>query len=471
MSGGAGLSVGACPTGGNPPRPASRPNPGRIDSPAGGGSRVQRAGAVTTKVLVVGAGGREHVLCRKLSRSAGVDAVFCAPGNAGTRLDAENVDIPVTDTAGLVEFAKANGVGLTVIGPEIPLVAGLADALRKEGLTAFGPSKAAAELEGSKAFSKALMKRAGIPTAEFQTFTRAEEAEAFITERSEQPLVVKADGLAAGKGVAVCSTKDGAVAAVRRMLVGREFGAAGGRVVVEERLEGEEVSLLALVDGTNILPLEPAQDHKAARDGDRGPNTGGMGAYSPARVVTPARMDEVIERVLIPTVHSMARRDRPFTGVLYAGLMFTPQGARVLEFNVRFGDPEAQPVLSRLKTDLFPVLLAAAEGRLAELDPLEWDERAAVCVVMASEGYPGEYETGKVIRGLAEASAMEAVEVFHAGTATNAAGETVTAGGRVLGVTALDDTVTAAKLRAYRAVKAIRWDGAWCRTDISDRAR
>ena len=440
---------------------------GEADS---GADPVGGAGGET--VLVVGDGGREHALCWKLARSPLVGRIVCAPGNAGTAGEpgVVNAFVKADDVPGLVELAKREAADLVVIGPEVPLVAGLADALRQAGVLAFGPDAAAAELEGSKAYAKALMKRAGIPTAAFETFTNVRAAEDWIEERSEQPLVVKADGLAAGKGVIVCDTREQAVAAVRRVLGDRAFGEAGARAVVEEKLVGEEASVLALVDGATILPLEPAQDHKAAFDGDAGPNTGGMGAYSPTKVVHARRMEQVIEQVLIPAVHSLARDGRPFRGVLYAGLMFTRRGPMALEFNVRFGDPETQPLLARMTSDLYPLLKAVARGELAEADPPTWDDRPAVCVVMASEGYPGPYETGKPIRGLATAGALEDVTVFHAGTKSTADGP-VTAGGRVLGVTALGESVTAAKRRAYEAVRAIRWEGAWCRTDISDKAR
>lgn len=423
------------------------------------------------KVLIVGQGGREHVLAWKLRRSPRVAEVFVAPGNAGTSLEATNVDLAATDLQGIVKFAVKEQIGLTVIGPEAPLVAGLADALRKQGLLVFGPGKAAAELEGSKVFAKQFMRQHGIPTAEFRTFDAARDAFAYVEERPETPLVVKADGLAAGKGVFVCSTKAEALEALREVAVKRVFGDAGKRVVVEERLDGQEASILAVVDGKSILPLDTAQDHKAAYDDDRGPNTGGMGAYSPAPLVTPALMDAIVDKVLVPTVHGLAKIGRPFNGILYAGLMLTSQGPRVLEFNTRFGDPEAQPVLMRLRTDLFELLLAAAEGKLSRIPALEWDPRPAVCVVMAAEGYPGDYERGATIRGLPEADALADVKVFHAGTKRRSDGTVVTDGGRVLGVTATGDDLAAAKLRAYQAVKLIRWDGAWCRKDISDKAR
>jgi len=422
------------------------------------------------KTLVIGQGGREHVLAWKLAQSPSVNEVFCAPGNAGTASEALNVDISASDIPALVNFAKKERIGLTLVGPEAPLVAGLVDAFEAEDLKVFGPTQKAAELEGSKTFSKNLMKQAGVPTAEYQSFTSCEDAIAYVEDRSEQPLVVKADGLAAGKGVTVCANKDEAITAIREILQQRAFGDAGNRIVIEECLVGQEASILAIVDGKNILPLDSSQDHKRAFDEDRGPNTGGMGAYSPAPIVSGEAMALIDEKILVPTIHNLRKVGRPFKGILYAGLMMTNQGPRVLEYNVRFGDPEAQPVLMRLKSDLAEVLLAACEGRLNRLPPLEWDPRPAVCVVMASEGYPGEYEKGKVIRGLSDADALEDVKVFHAGTKLQD-GEVVTDGGRVLGITALGDDIAHAKLRAYQAVKKIRWDGAWCRKDISDKAR
>lgn len=411
------------------------------------------------------------MLAWKLRQSPRVDKIFVAPGNAGTANDAENLEIAATDLDGIASFAVREKIDLTVIGPEAPLVEGLADILRAKGLLVFGPNKNAAELEGSKVFSKQFMRQHGIPTAEFRAFEAARDAFSYVEERPETPLVIKADGLAAGKGVFVCSSKAEALEAIRDVSVKRVFGDAGRRIIVEERLEGVEASILAVVDGKTIVPLDTAQDHKAAYDGDRGPNTGGMGAYSPADVVTATLMDTIIDKILVPTVHGMSKIGRPFNGVLYAGLMLTAQGPRVLEFNTRFGDPEAQPVLMRLKSDLFELLLSAAERRLDSFPALEWDHRPAVCVVMASEGYPGEYEKGKPIRGLAEADALPDVKVFHAGTKPLADGTVVTDGGRVLGVTALGDNIASAKLRAYQAVKPIRWEGAWCRKDISDKAR
>jgi len=422
------------------------------------------------KILVIGQGGREHALAWKLAQSPQVTEVFCAPGNAGTAREARNVDIAATDVDRLVKFASAERIDLTVVGPEASLVAGVVDAFEKAGLRIFGPSRKAAALEGSKVFAKELMRLANVPTAEYSVFQSAEEACAHLEERSERPVVVKADGLAAGKGVAVCRSKDEAVAAIRQMMVERAFGDAGRKIVIEECLVGQEASILAIVDGTTIIPLEPAQDHKAAYDDDQGPNTGGMGAYSPTPLITAELMDEIIANILVPTVHTMKREGRTFRGVLYAGLMITNQGPKVLEFNVRFGDPEAQPVLMRLKSDLAALLAAAADGKLKQLPSLEWDSRPAVCVVMASEGYPGSYAKGKPIRGIDEADRIPDVKVFHAGTAQHG-DQVVTDGGRVLGVTALGENISAAKLRAYQAVKCIRWDGAWCRKDISDKAR
>jgi len=422
------------------------------------------------KVLVVGQGGREHALAWKLAQSPTVSKVFVAPGNAGTAVDAINVDIDSGDVPRLVKFAQAENIGLTVVGPEVPLVAGIVDAFDAAGLKVFGPSKLAAELEGSKVFSKDVMHKAAIPTADCQVFREAEDAEAYVNSREQAPLVVKADGLAAGKGVVVCKNKEEALNAISRIMRQREFGDAGNRVVIEERLDGQEASILALTDGTTIIPLESAQDHKAAFDDDQGPNTGGMGAYSPAPLVSPELMDQIIAQILVPTVHEMKKRGRPFKGVLYAGLMITHQGPKVLEFNTRFGDPEAQPILMRFKSDLAEVLLAVAEGRLDRIPPLEWDERPSVCVVMASEGYPGSYRKGDPIRGLDEAAKVPGVKVFHAGTELHG-GQPVTSGGRVLGVTSLGDSIADAKLRAYQAVKCIRWTGAWCRHDISDKAR
>jgi phosphoribosylamine--glycine ligase len=421
------------------------------------------------KVLVVGGGGREHALAWKIAQSPRVQCVFVAPGNAGTAVDAENVNIAETDVPKLVAFAKQNQIGLAVIGPESALAAGIVDALGEAGIRAFGPNQRAAELEASKVFCKNLLRHADVPTADFRTFRDAASAIAYLTERDDVPVVVKADGLAAGKGVIVCDNREEALNAVQRIGAAREFGAAGNQLVIEERLAGEEASVLAIVDGRTILTLPPAQDHKPAFDGDQGPNTGGMGAYSPAPLVTPDLLRTIEERIIVPTVHQMKRSRRPFRGVLYAGLMITKQGVKILEYNVRFGDPECQPLMMRLKSDLVDLLEATVDGRLDEVAALQWDPRPAVCVVMASEGYPGDYVNGRPIRGLDQAAEIPDVKVFHAGTALRD-GQVVTNGGRVLGVTGLGASIAAAKLQAYTAVKRIRWDGAWCRKDISDKA-
>ena len=421
------------------------------------------------KILVVGSGGREHALVWKLSQSPRVTKIYCAPGNVGTAVDAENLNIPADDIHRLVKFAREYKIDLTIVGPEAPLVAGLCDELRRHGLAVFGPSAAAARLEGSKVFTKKLLRKANIPTAAFSVFSRMPEAMQYLDECEEQAMVVKADGLAAGKGVFVCANLAEARAAVRSILQDRAFGDAGSQVVIEECLVGQEASILAIVDGDTIVPLDVAQDHKRAFDNDKGPNTGGMGAYCPAPVVTSEIMDDIVRRILIPTIHTMKVEGCPFSGVLYAGIMLTAHGPKVLEYNVRFGDPEAQPVLMRLKTDLAEVLMLAATGRLSELQSLDWDPRPAVCVVMASEGYPGVYTKGHAISGIDEADRVPGVKVFHAGTAMKH-GEVVNAGGRVLGVTALGDTIAEAKKAAYTAVDKISWQGGWCRRDISDKA-
>lgn len=425
-------------------------------------------------VLVVGGGGREHALAWKIGQSPRVNQVFVAPGNAGTSLDATNVPIQATDIDGLIEFAKQNAIDLTVVGPEAPLVAGLVDRMQDQGLRVFGPTQAAAELEGSKVFCKNLLRSADIPTADYQTFRSADEAARYIKDRYSEPndhvpVVVKADGLAAGKGVIVCQTRSEALEAIDRIAHQREFGEAGAELIIEERLTGQEASVLAITDGETIVTLPAAQDHKPAHDGDTGPNTGGMGAYCPTPIVDDELMAKVESDVLVPIVHAMKRSRRPFKGVLYAGLMLTPAGPKVLEFNVRFGDPECQPLLMRLKTDIVDIIEATVEGRLGEIADLEWDDRPSLCVVMASEGYPSSYEKGRAISGLDAADALPDVKVFHAGTDT-VQGEVVNSGGRVLGVTAIGDTISKAKLQAYTAVKEIRWQGAWCRKDISDKA-
>ena len=497
------------------------------------------------KVLVVGKGGREHALCWKLKQSKRVREVYCAPGNAGTHFDGiQNVPIEVHDTRGLIQFAKREGIDLTVIGPEEPLTLGIVDAFMKEGLRVFGPRRDAAELEGSKVFAKELMRQAGIPTADYRLFRSAPDAEHYVMSRDvsllvrskgrstlrhpllcrtaseaieaierimdpremlspnvtveleergtrvafataaeakafvlERPigLVLKADGLAAGKGVYVCDNIKEALVAIDQIMVRRIYGKAGDRMIIEERLDGQETSILALTDGRTIVPLETSQDHKRAFDNDEGPNTGGMGAYSPAEIVTPELMAQVESEILVPIVHALKRARRPFRGVIYAGLMLTNQGPKVLEFNVRFGDPECQAVLMRLKSDLFDALEAVVDERLDQVE-LEWDKRPAVTVVMASEGYPGNYERGRVINNLEAADRMPDVKVFHAGTTLRTDpslgrdDRAVTDGGRVLDVTALGETFAEAKARAYAAVAAIRFAGGWSRKDIADRA-
>jgi phosphoribosylamine---glycine ligase len=426
------------------------------------------------KVLVIGSGGREHALAWKISQSPRIKRLWVAPGNAGTALDAENVPIAADDIKGLVSFAKKEKVDLVVVGPEVPLTLGIVDAMAAEKIRAFGPSRAAAQLEGSKAFCKLTLRQADVPTADYQVFRDADSAMRYIkarypNENDKAPVVVKADGLASGKGVIVCSRRSDALDAIDRVARKNEFGKAGSQLIIEDRLEGPEASVLVITDGKTILTLPPAQDHKAAYDGDKGPNTGGMGAYSPTPVVTDELMETIEDKILVPTIHTMKRNRKPFKGVLYAGLMLTQVGPKVLEYNVRFGDPECQPILMRLKSDLLDILEATVDGKLDEIDPPVWDPRPAICVVMASQGYPGEYENGKEITGLEEAAGIEDVKVFHAGTKL-VDGKVLTNGGRVLGVTALGSSLANAKLNAYTAVKAIRWPGAWCRKDISDKA-
>ncbi|MCX7702314.1 MAG: phosphoribosylamine--glycine ligase [Gemmataceae bacterium] len=425
------------------------------------------------RILVVGKGGREHALVWKLAQSPRVTRVFCAPGNAGTAGQAENVPIDSTpnDFDRLIRFAKKEKIGLVVIGPEEPLAHGLTDAMQAEGLRVFGPTKNAARLEASKVFAKNLMRQADVPTAEFRTFDHPQLARHYIESR-EYPLVVKADGLAAGKGVIVCSTKQEALQAIDRIMVQEEFGAAVGRqVVVEKRLEGQELSLFSLVSGRTILPLPPTQDHKAVYDGDQGPNTGGMGAYCPAPIATPELLQQIEEQILVPTVSAMKHARMSYRGLLFTGLMLTNQGPRVLEYNVRFGDPETQPLLMRLKSDLLDLLEAVVDERLGDIDEsrIEWDPRPAVCVVLCSQGYPGPYVKGRVIQGLEEVARLPDVQVFHAGTRQEG-GVVLTDGGRVLGVTALGETLADAKRRAYEAVARISFSGMHYRKDIADKA-
>jgi phosphoribosylamine--glycine ligase len=425
-------------------------------------------------ILVIGSGGREHALAWKLAQSPRTSRIFVAPGNAGTATDGtdiENVPIKETNFPALIKFAKENKIGLTVVGPEVPLCAGIVDVFESEKLRIFGPNKAAAQIEGSKVFCKEILRKGSIPTAVHHTFSNDKEAIQFFDGNDRDiPIVVKADGLAAGKGVFVCSNRTEAVDAIVRITKNREFGNAGDRIILEERLDGQEASVLAITDGATILTLQPAQDHKAAYDGDVGPNTGGMGAYSPTPIVDDATLHWIEEHIFVPTIHALKRSDILFRGVLYAGLMLTKQGPKVLEYNARFGDPECQPLLMRLKTDLLDIIESTIDGKLDQLEPLEWDHRTAVCVVMASRGYPGSYEKGFPIRGLAEAAQVPDTKVFHAGTSIREDGTIISNGGRVLGVTGIGNSVSEAKLAAYTAVKCIRWDGAWCRKDISDKA-
>jgi phosphoribosylamine--glycine ligase len=420
-------------------------------------------------VLVIGGGGREHALAWKLAQSSRVNQVFVAPGNAGTAREPgiENVDIAAEDIAALKQFAKDNRISLTVVGPEAPLVAGVVDAFSAEGLRCFGPTQGAAQLEGSKAFTKDFLARHNIPTAAYGNFTNTDEAIAYI-KKTGAPIVVKADGLAAGKGVILAQTEQEAIDAVNDMLAGNRFGDAGHRVVVEEFLTGEEASFIVMADGNHILPLATSQDHKARDNGDKGPNTGGMGAYSPAPVVTPELHERAMKEVIEPTVRGMQQEGYDYTGFLYAGLMIDADGTpKVLEYNCRFGDPETQPIMLRLQSDLVELIEAALDGKLDTVSA-NWDPRASLGVVMAAGGYPDGYAKGKEIHGLDKVDS-DTVKVFHAGTASKD-GAVVTSGGRVLCVTALGDTVSQAQQRAYEAVKKISWDDAYYRTDIGYRA-
>jgi len=419
------------------------------------------------KILVIGSGGREHTLVWKIRQSPKVEEVICAPGNAGIEQEARCVDVAADDIGGLLKLAKREKANLTVVGPELPLTLGIVDAFQEEGLKIFGPSKEAANLEGSKAFSKELMKQARIPTAFFSTFTDPEDASRYIQEVGA-PIVVKADGLCGGKGVIVCRTVEEALDAVNLILVNESFGDAGSKIVVEECLQGEEASYLVFTDGENILTMPSSQDHKAVLDGDKGPNTGGMGAYSPAPVVTEELEEEILEEIMKPVIRSMADRGHPYRGVLYAGLMIDEGKAKVLEFNCRFGDPEAQPLLMRMRSDIVPVLEAVADGNLSGVET-EWDPRATVCVVMASKGYPKDYKKGLVISGLDKAKKIPDTVVFHAGT-RKAGDKILTDGGRVLGVTSLGDTISEAIDRAYGVVECINWKGVHYRRDIGRKA-
>lgn len=419
------------------------------------------------KVLLLGSGGREHAIAWKLAQSKNLTKLYTAPGNPGTSQVGENVAISATDIEKLIEFARQNKIELMVAGPEAPLAEGAVDAFEKADIKAFGPCREAAKLEADKAFAKQLMRSCSISTAEGQVFDRFEDAKRYIASRDEA-VVVKAAGLAAGKGVFVCDDPADGIIAAEKIMCDKAFGSAGNKIVVEDKLLGEEASILAFVDGRNIYVMESSQDHKPIGDGDTGPNTGGMGAYSPAPVVTDKLMSQINREILVPVVDGMNRHGSPYKGVLYAGIMVTAAGPRVLEFNVRFGDPETQPILMRLKSDLLEVMLAVCEERLDEVE-LRWDPRPAVCVVMASGGYPGDYEKGKVISGIDEANELEDVFVFQAGTKEQD-GKLVTNGGRVLGVTAVGATVIEAQKRVYEAVDKITFEGAYCRRDIADKA-
>lgn len=421
------------------------------------------------KVLVVGGGGREHALAWKAAQSKQVDCVYVAPGNAGTEREAglTNVAIGAEDIEGLLNFAKSEGVELTIVGPEAPLVSGIVDRFSEAGLAAFGPTAKAAQLEGSKAFSKDFLQRHKIPTADYQNFTDVESAKSYVAEKGV-PIVIKADGLAAGKGVIIAEQLEQANAAIEDMLAGNRFGDAGHRVVIEEFLTGEEASFIVMVDGERAIPFASSQDHKARDNGDTGPNTGGMGAYSPAPVVSPAIHDWVMRHVIKPTVEGMAAEGAPYKGFLYAGLMIADDGtAKVLEYNCRFGDPETQPIMMRLKSDLVELCQQAVEGKLNQA-PIDFDERAAVGVVMAAGGYPESYNKGDAIKGLPKQE-PEAQKVFHAGTKMDN-GNVVTSGGRVLCCTALGKTVTEAQKLAYQLVRQVDWNNAYYRTDIAHRA-
>jgi phosphoribosylamine--glycine ligase len=418
------------------------------------------------RVLVLGSGGREHALAWKIAQSPRVNKIYCAPGNAGTSSVAENIDISPDNIQALLNFALIKGIGLTVVGPEQPLVKGIADSFEENGLRLFGPSQRASEIEGSKVFCKDLMKKYGIPTARYETFNSLDQVQLFTKE--DEPVVVKASGLASGKGVILCSNGKEARSAIQSIMQDKVFGNAGDQVVIEEFLTGQEVSLLAFTDGKTVLPLDSAQDHKAAFDEDKGPNTGGMGAYSPAPIFTDELKKKVIDEIMIPTVRAMAKEGRYYRGILYAGLMLTETGPKVLEFNARFGDPETQPIMMRIKNDIVPIFEACIDGTLAT-QTLQWKPESTVCVVMAAKGYPGSYEMGNEITGLNSDTNQQAM-VFHAGTKLDN-GKVLTNGGRVLGVTALGLNINQAIKNAYSVVDKIKWDGIHFRKDIGSKAK
>ncbi len=432
-------------------------------------NRIYKIKDFHMRVLIIGSGGREHALGWKAAQNPNVETVFVAPGNAGTALEPklENVNIDVEDTAALVAFAKKNAIELTIVGPEAPLVIGVVDAFNDAELPIFGPTQAAAQLEGSKAFTKDFLARHKIPTGAYANFTEIEPALAYVREQGA-PIVVKADGLAAGKGVIVALTLEEAEEAIKDMLAGNAFGEAGSRVVIEEFLEGEEASFIVMVDGENVLPMATSQDHKRVGDKDTGPNTGGMGAYSPAPVVTPEIHNRIMDEVIYPTVRGMAAEGHPYTGFLYAGLMIDKDGTpKVIEYNCRFGDPETQPIMMRMQSDLVELCLAAVDKKLDQVES-KWDSRASIGIVLAAGGYPGAYHKGDVISGLPQCEA-EGEKVFHAGT-NNKDGDIVTNGGRVLCATALGHSVSEAQQRAYELATQIRWDGMFHRNDIGYRA-
>lgn len=420
------------------------------------------------KVLVIGSGGREHTLVWKIAQSSKVEQIFCAPGNAGIAQQAQLVDIKAEDTDGLLEFALKEKIDLTVVGPEVPLVNGVVDRFQEKGLKIFGPGAAAARLEGSKVFAKEIMSKYNVPTAGYEVFQDSQKAKDYIAKKGA-PVVIKADGLAAGKGVIMAQTIEEALKAIDDIMEDKVFGSAGEKVLIEDCLTGEEASILVVCDGENIVPLASSQDHKRVNDKDQGPNTGGMGAYSPAPVITDDLLAIIIETIINPVIKGLKQEGRIYKGILYAGLMITSQGPKVIEFNVRFGDPETQVILPRLKSDLIDVFSAAIDGSLDQVK-LDWDSRACICVVMASGGYPGKYEKGKIISGLDQAAGLEDVLVFQAGTVLDNNSNCVTVGGRVLGVTARAEDIKKAIDKAYEAVSTIQFEGAHFRKDIAYRA-